>query len=71
MKKKYTIENLCCANCAAKMESGINKLENVEASISFLTQRLTIEAPDEAFDEAIEKAEAIIKKIEPDCYIVK
>ena len=38
MKKTYKIE-VDCANCAAKIETAINKKDGVEASISFMTQR--------------------------------
>ncbi len=47
MKKVFKLENLDCANCAAKMERGINKVEGVaSATVSFMTQKLTIEAED-------------------------
>ncbi|MEE1170565.1 MAG: cation transporter [Anaerovoracaceae bacterium] len=69
MKRSFKLENLCCANCAAKIETSINKLDGVEASISFMTQRLNIEAED--MDSAVEQAQGIISKIEPDCVIVR
>ncbi len=71
MKKVYKLEDLDCANCAAKMEQVISKIEGVEsASISFLAQKLTIVAPAERMEEI--RAEAIrrCKKIEPGCAIV-
>ena len=70
MKKRYVIEELCCANCAAKMEDAIRKLEGVSsANINFLTQKLTLDAEDARFDTILDQAEAIIKKIEPDCVL--
>lgn len=43
--KVYTIENLGCANCAAKMESRINQLEEVsDATITFATKQLRVSA---------------------------
>ena len=69
MKKSYKLENIDCANCAAKMENNINKMEGVSATISFMMQRLTIEAADDKFEEVLEEASRIIKKIEPDCVI--
>ena len=70
MKKRYTIEDLCCANCAAKMEDAIRKLEGVNSvTINFLTQKLTLDAQDERFEPILDQAEAIIKKIEPDCVL--
>ena len=51
MKKIYKVE-VDCANCAAKMEEGIKKIAGVkDANVSFLAQKMTIEAEDEKFDE--------------------
>ena len=70
MKKKFTLENLECAHCAAKMEEAIKKIEGVNsASISFMTQKLTIDADDGTFDEIMKKAAEACRKIEPDCMI--
>jgi len=71
MKKKYKLQDLDCANCAAKMEEGIKKIPGVkDATVSFMTQKLTIEAEDAEFDAIMEKVVATCKKIEPDCTIV-
>lgn len=70
MKKRYAIEDLCCANCAAKMEEGIRKIEGVHsAHINFLTQKLTLDAEDDRLDAILDEAERLIKKIEPDCVL--
>lgn len=70
MKKIFKLCELGCANCAAKMEDKIGKLDGVTlASINFFTQTLTIEAEEACFDEIIKKSQKIIRKIEPDCYI--
>lgn len=71
MKRNYKIEGLCCANCGAKIENNINKIEGVNATLSFMTQRLTIEAPDDQFDAVVAEAEKIGKKIEGDFVIVR
>ena len=71
MKKKFKLENLCCANCATKMEADINKLEYVnEAGISFMTQKLMIDAQDDKMDEVVAAAQKIISGYESDCRIV-
>ncbi len=71
MKKIYSLEELDCANCAAKMEAAINKIDGViEAKVSFMTQKLTIEADEKDFDKILKAAQKAIKKIEPDCRIV-
>lgn len=72
MKKSYRLADLDCANCAAKMERSIAGIEGVSAvSVSFISQRLTLEADDALFDAVLEKAEKLIRKIEPDCRIVR
>lgn len=71
MKKTFRIEELCCANCARKMEDAINKLDGVtSASVVFMTQKLILEADDARFDDIVKQAAKCIKKIEPDCYLV-
>ena len=71
MKKVYRMENLDCANCAAKMEAAIQKLEGVEsASISFMTQKLTIEADEASFAKILKAAQKCVRKVEPDCEII-
>lgn len=71
MKKTFTLEELDCAHCAAKMEDAIRKLDGViSANISFMTQKLTLEAADEDFDKVLKAAQKAIKKVEPDCTIV-
>lgn len=72
MKKVFKLEDLDCANCAAKMECAIKKLDGVQdASVSFMAQRLTIEADDENFEEIMKKVVKACKKIEPDCTILR
>lgn len=72
MKKRFKLENLDCANCAAKMEAAIQKLPGVHsATVSFLTQKLTLEADDERFDEIVEEAAKACRKVEPDCTLVR
>ncbi|MBD5114652.1 MAG: heavy-metal-associated domain-containing protein [Ruminococcaceae bacterium] len=70
MKKTFKLNDLDCANCAAKMENEINKLEGVEATVSFMTQKMTVSAPDEDFDGIMKKIVKLCKKVEPDCEIV-
>ena len=71
MKRTYKMRDLDCANCAAKMEQAIGKLDGVTAvSISFLTQKLTIEAEDDRFEEVVKQAVKVCKKVEPDCEIL-
>ena len=66
-KKVYTIENLDCANCAAKIESKLNSHPQVEeAVITFATKqlRLTAESPDELIGELTQIARTIEPEVE-------
>jgi len=71
MKKKFKLEDLDCANCAAKMEEAIKKINGVnDANVSFLAQKMTIDAVDESFDEIMKEVVAVCAKVEPDCKIL-
>lgn len=71
MKKIYKLQNLGCANCAAKMEREIKKLGGVkEATVNFMMSRLTIEADEDSMEDISKQAAAICRRIEPDCKVV-
>lgn len=72
MKKTLKLTDLDCAHCAAKMEEAIAKIDGVNSvSVNFMTQKMKLDASDERFDEILDEAIAICKKIEPDCVINK
>lgn len=67
MKKIFILENLDCANCAAKMENAISKLDDVESvSISFMTTKMVLKADEDKMDAVIAESKKIIKKIDSD-----
>ena len=69
MKKTYKCE-VDCANCAAKMEEAVKKIEGVIAArVNFMTQKFMIEANDDVFDSVLDQAVKACKKVEPDCEI--
>ncbi len=71
MKKKFKLEDLDCANCAAKMEAAIKKIPGVnDAVVSFMAQRMTIDAQDAAFDDIMKQVVKACAKIEPECKIL-
>ena len=71
MKKMYMLEDLDCANCAAKMEEAIKKIEGVTyARVSYLAQKLTLEADDAIYDAVLAVVVRTCKRIEPDCTIL-
>ena len=70
MKKRFNLTDLDCASCAAKMEQAIKKLPGVrDASVSFLTQKLTLDADDARIDAIVQEVVKVCKKVEPDCVI--
>ena len=72
MTKRFKLIDLDCANCAAKMENAIKKIDGVsDATVSFMTQRRTIDADEARFEQIMDKVAAVCKKVEPDCQIVR
>ena len=71
MKKKFKLQDLDCANCAAKMEDAIKKIPGVnDAYVSFMMQKMTIDAEDDKFDAIMEEVVRVCAKVEPDCKIL-
>ena len=70
-KKKFKLQDLDCANCAAKMEDAIKKIPGVnDANVSFMMQKMTIDAEDDKFDAIMEEVVRVCAKVEPDCKIL-
>ena len=70
MKKHFKMVDLDCANCAAKMEAAIKKINGVnDAAVSFMAQKLTVFADDSRFDELMQVIVRVCKRVEPDCAI--
>lgn len=71
MKKKFKLQDLDCANCAAKMEEAIKKIDGVnDASVNFMMQKMTIDADDSRFDDIMKEVVTVCAKVEPDCKIL-
>ena len=71
MKKKFKLQDLDCANCAAKMEDLIKKIDGVNgASVSFMTQKMMDDADDARFDDIMKEVVKVCAKVEPDCKIL-
>lgn len=72
MKKVFKLEDLDCANCAAKMEDSISKMDEVNSvRVNFMTQKLTIDIDDDKFDKTMDAVQKTISKVEPDCQIIR
>ena len=67
MKKRYKFE-VDCANCAAKVEEAVKKIDGVnDATVNFMAQKMVLDADDARFDEILKEVIAAAKKVEPDC----
>jgi copper chaperone CopZ len=71
MKRSFKLKNLDCANCAAKMENAAGKIDGVSVNISFMGERITVEADEALFEEKLSEIQRVISGIEPDCEIVR
>ena len=67
MKKRFKFV-VDCANCAAKVEEAVKKIDGVnDATVNFMAQKLVLDADDARFDEILKEVQAVAKKVEPDC----
>ena len=71
MKKTFKIEDLDCPNCAAKLEKAIGSIEGVtRASVSFIAQKMIIEAEEKDMESIIKQIPAVAKKTIPECRVI-
>lgn len=67
VKKRYELEGLCCANCAAEIEREVGGLDGVSAaSVDFASKLLTVELAEPAAKDFAGRAESIVKRHDSD-----
>ena len=72
MRKSFRLDEIDCANCARKLQDELATLDGVDAvSVNFMTQKLTLTAADERFDEVLGRVVALTARVEPDCEIIR
>ena len=72
MKKTFKMENLDCANCAAKMEEKAAKIDGVNSvSINFFAQQIVLDAVDQRFDEILSEVQKCVASVDSDCEILR
>lgn len=70
LKKEVILEGLDCANCAAKIEDEVNKLNGVKAYMNFMNKTLTLETESEQeYKNTLQQVETIVHKHEPDVVV--
>ncbi len=71
MKQIFRMQDLDCANCAAKMERKIAKIEGVQSvTVNFFAQKLILEADDAKWDEILPQVDEAVRKVDPDCRVI-
>ena len=72
MRKSFKLDEIDCANCARKLQDELARLDGVDAaSVNFMTQKLTLTAADERFDEVLDRVVALVAKVEPNCEVIR
>lgn len=70
MVKKVKLHDLCCANCAAKIEDKVAKIKGVESvTVNFLTEKMILDVEEGKLEAIKVEIEKIVHKIEPDVEI--
>ena len=70
MKKSIKLSGLDCANCAAKMECAVKKVEGVSnANVNFMMQKMTVEIDSDQPNAVLAEIKKVCKKVEPDCVL--
>lgn len=72
MRKSFKLDEIDCANCARELEEKLAKVEGVESvAVNFMTQKLTLEAADDQFEDVLDRVCDLTAKVEPDCEILR
>ena len=72
MRKSFKLDEIDCANCARKLQDELARVDGVDAvSVNFMTQKLTLSAADDRFDDVLGRVVALAAKVEPDCEIIR
>lgn len=67
MTRTIRLEDLDCANCAAKIENAVAKIDGVErVNVSFMGQRMELEAEEGRFDAILGSIKKAVRKVDPD-----
>ena len=70
MKKTYSLDQLDCAACAAKMEEAASQVPGVEElRINFLTKTMSLTASEDHFEQVAQNVVAACQRVEPECRV--
>lgn len=71
MKKVWQIEGLDCANCAAKLEDALSRIDGVQnVRVNYMSGKVTLEAEDAVFERVAAQVKTVAARVEPDAVIM-
>ena len=70
MKRAYKLSGEICANCAAKIQDKISKIDGVnDVSVNAMTLKFRLDADDDKYQDILDQSVKIFDAIEPDCEV--
>lgn len=68
MRKIVRFTGVCCANCAAKLERALEKIDGINCvQLNFMAQRVNFDIDDNKYEEVIKKIKEVTEKVLPEC----
>lgn len=68
MRKIVRFTGLCCANCAAKLERALEKIDGINSvQLNFMAQRINFDIEDSKYDKVVEEIKKVTDKVTPEC----
>ena len=70
--KSYRLEGLDCANCAMKIEKGVQQIDGVkEATVNFTSGKLTIDVEEDRLAAVEQETKKVVRELEPDVKVTE
>lgn len=68
MRKIVRFSGVCCANCAAKLERALEKIDGINSvQLNFMAQRVNFDIDDNKYEEVVKKIKEVTEKVLPEC----
>lgn len=68
MRKIVRFTGICCANCAARLERALEKIDGINSvQLNFMAQRVNFDIEDSKYDEVVHKIKEVTDKVLPEC----
>ena len=68
MRKIVRFTGVCCANCAARLERALEKIDGINSvQLNFMAQRVNFDIDDNKYEEVVKKIKEVTEKVLPEC----